>query len=330
MNPESEDLDRLTQGIAVRLHQEQPIFRVIREPTHSPLSSPSASSPLGERRTPASSLRKICSAILNKYLPYENEEICLKNLANELRTERRRVYDIVNILEAFDILTKKAKNLYLWKGLEEFRRKLVSLGWGVAWTANPKLFNFENKPVKSKKKMLTYMSLKVLRFLGQQTQPISFGEIVRLCLCGESQKDYASEKRASTTRRLYDIVNVLNALGLISKVYDDQHKKFYRWNGPMGMKALGASAKPLPRMVLPDSPERSIEGVSESIGRSMIVPAISSENNPQPPNQTPMPRLKGFQPCKDFTAFPVTEIKRFLSFSDGEGSCRGESGNGFP
>lgn len=331
MSPEAEEWVRLAGQLVQRAQQAQPLFSVSRSVPDSPVSSPSVCSRQADRRQPASSLRKICSAILTRYLPFEHEEICLKNLATELGTERRRVYDIVNILEAFDILAKKAKNLYLWKGLEEFRGKLEALGWPPG---TPRLFNFESRPVKSRKKMLTYMSLKVLRFLGQQTHPIGFGEIVRLCLCGESQKDYASEKRASTTRRLYDIVNVLNALGLISKVYDEQHKKFYRWNGPAGMKSLRAlKAAPRQTLLFPDSPCRSVDCMAEGQVHALFVPVPSvplpltdprtsreSENLPQPGNKAPTPRMKGFQPCKDFTSFPVQEIKRFLSFSDGEGN----------
>lgn len=252
----SDPCEKLADRLSARLQISAPVFEVVR-PQATPDQPSPPSSRATERRTPASSLRKICCAILQKYRWAENEEICLKNLASELGTERRRVYDIVNILEAFDILAKKAKNVYIWRGLDEFRNKLTALGLSGPRAEPAKVFNFEQRPVKSKKKMLTYMSLRVLRFFGHQTQSISFGEIVRLCLCGDSQKDYLSEKRASTTRRLYDIVNVLNALGLISKVYDDQHKKFYRWNGPDGM-AVHGTHRPF-RLPKPISPIRKTE-----------------------------------------------------------------------
>jgi len=366
----SESSENVADRLAARLQISAPLFEVTRPPATPDQASP-PSSRATERRAPASSLRKICCAILQKYRWAENEEICLKNLASELGTERRRVYDIVNILEAFDILAKKAKNVYIWRGLDEFRNKLGALGLSGPRAEPAKVFNFEQRPVKSKKKMLTYMSLRVLRFFGHQTQSISFGEIVRLCLCGDSQKDYLSEKRASTTRRLYDIVNVLNALGLISKVYDDQHKKFYRWNGPDGM-AVHSSQRPF-RLPKPISPIRKTEQRSEARaeprtefrvesrpeqGFTLLPGAFASpsvhlggppgvqtrnrflpfpvtvaeprvapldENTKETTNaDQPKPRFKGFQPCKDFGLYPVTEIKRLLSFSETEGSSTGK------
>lgn len=38
--------------------------------------------------------------------------------AAHLSVERRRIYDIVNILEALDVVSKKCKNMYWWHGLE--------------------------------------------------------------------------------------------------------------------------------------------------------------------------------------------------------------------
>ena len=276
----------------------------------------SPENPKTEKRLPASSLRKICCAILRMYTSKANQEICLKHLALQLKTERRRVYDIVNILEAFDVLTKKQKNIYLWMGLEDFKDKL-----GLLTQHGPvplKVFNFEFKPIRSKKKMLTYMALRVLRFLGSQTQAINFGEIVRLCLCNDSHKEYAHEKRASTTRRLYDIVNVLNALGLISKIYDSQHKKYYRWNGREGISSLSLTLF-VPFASVGNELEL-VDMVSLPVherGQSETMPEI--ENRPN--NQVIKERsneFRGFQPCKEFGKFHPGDLRRLLSFSESD------------
>lgn len=321
-----EEKDEITELKAERFSKKIssgfPIFQLIRD--EFPIENPKpVQISLPKKSHPASSLRKICCTILKMYIPKMEQEICLKKLAIELQTERRRVYDIVNILEAFDILVKKAKNMYVWKGLDDFLGKLTLLeSYKIeGGQKNEKVFNFEFKLVKTKKKMLTYMSLRVLRFLEEQVGIISFGTIVRLCLCCDSQKDYIIEKRASTTRRLYDIVNVLNALGLISKVYDENHKKFYKWNGKESMaRQISAYNQKLDddqanTFIMEDFGDLTAKNSAMTIK----FPELESENLSKNNNKREQTsKFQGFQLCKQFSTYPITEIKRLLSFSDGD------------
>lgn len=49
-----------------------------------------------------------------------NGDVFLDEAGIKLGVERRRIYDIVNILEALDIVSRKAKNLYTWHGIRTY------------------------------------------------------------------------------------------------------------------------------------------------------------------------------------------------------------------
>ena len=80
-------------------------------------SSPNPSHPASPR----------CHRFLALYGKGQRPEVCLDEAATILGVERRRIYDIVNILESVQIVSKKAKNCYTWHGLTRLPAVLSAL-----------------------------------------------------------------------------------------------------------------------------------------------------------------------------------------------------------
>jgi transcription factor E2F7/8 len=54
-------------------------------------------------------------------------DICIDFAASELSVERRRIYDIVSILESVNIASRRGKNQYVWNGLTKLNAALMEL-----------------------------------------------------------------------------------------------------------------------------------------------------------------------------------------------------------
>ncbi|XP_035212684.1 transcription factor E2F7-like [Stegodyphus dumicola] len=74
------------------------------------------------------SLALICSKFLDMYPLYPSPEdkivVSLDDVSTKLGVERRRLYDIVNVFESIGILTRNAKNQYLWFGKNNLLKSL--------------------------------------------------------------------------------------------------------------------------------------------------------------------------------------------------------------
>lgn len=54
-------------------------------------------------------------------------KLIIDDVARELGTERRRVYDIVNVLECLNMASRVQKNMYQWMGKQHLESTLSKL-----------------------------------------------------------------------------------------------------------------------------------------------------------------------------------------------------------
>ncbi|KAG8125896.1 hypothetical protein E2320_021060, partial [Naja naja] len=77
------------------------------------------------------SLGLLCHKFLARYPNYpnfsKNNEICLDEIAEDLNIERRRIYDIMNVLESLHMVSRFAKNRYSWHGRHNLKKTLQAL-----------------------------------------------------------------------------------------------------------------------------------------------------------------------------------------------------------
>uniref|UniRef100_A0A670IDY1 Transcription factor E2F8 n=1 Tax=Podarcis muralis TaxID=64176 RepID=A0A670IDY1_PODMU len=218
------------------------------------------------------SLGLLCHKFLARYPSYpdisKNNEICLDEVAEELNVERRRIYDIMNVLESLHMVSRLAKNRYSWHGRHNLKKTLQILK-KVAEENNYsqqveliKRRQYEEEPEGDDQKIqlmakhvrpndhtdICFVELPGMEFRAASVNSrkdkslrVMSQKFVMLFLVSTPQVvnlevAYLDKSKFKTKiRRLYDIANVLSSLELIRKVHvteEKGRKPAFKWTGP--------------------------------------------------------------------------------------------------
>ena len=145
----------------------------------------------------------------------ENDEagalVELNELATHLGVKRRRIYDIINIMESVHIVSRLKKNTYRWHGTDRLplyfarlqKEGLEEIHAGI----------LPDKPVKGMS--LTCQKL-IQYFLITGISEIRLMDAADAVL-GPNNGDEEEKTYKTKIRRMYDIANVLTSLNIIKK-----------------------------------------------------------------------------------------------------------------
>ncbi|CAG4963348.1 unnamed protein product [Parnassius apollo] len=210
------------------------------------------------------SLQILCDKFLNLYPLHCNGtmEIQLDSTAARLGVEKRRMYDIINILEAMQCAVHKRKNTYLWHGgsrLNSFLKMLKKQGENLR--LSEALRGRAPKPPAPKHKTLGVLAQRFLMlFLVEPQNTLINLEMAVKVLIDTSNKnktdlspEQLDRQHKSKVRRLYDIANVFISIGLIEKVSGNLilKKPVFKYVGPYKIKKPDKAAVTIASPITP-------------------------------------------------------------------------------
>ena len=244
-------------------------LKSIPQPPESNISSSASLHLMGSYNRKEKSLEELSRKFLQMFL-YSNETyISLDKITEFLGVERRRIYDIINILESLNLVTRKGKNNYRWNG---FHRVYETIHSFEGLEINEiKGLSFSNLPIK-REKSLKLLSIGFLGLFFRWKATMSLEEAAKSLSEGLKAEDH---KIKTKIRRLYDIANVFKSLGLIKKTVLGNKKPAFHWVGIKGLDEF-VESNHKEKNHIKETEEEDQKKNSETYDRDFLVKCLMS------------------------------------------------------
>jgi hypothetical protein len=155
--------------------------------------------------------------------------ISLDAASKTLVVVRRRIYDVVNVLQSIGIVARQGKNTYTWHGAAGMRATLADIQAGLAAADDA-----DDKGTKRGESLGALSRKFVQLFLESDGQTVLSLESAAAGMQkreGSSTPDRAQGAAKTKVRRLYDVANIFAALGIIvKKRVPGARKPGFVWN----------------------------------------------------------------------------------------------------
>jgi len=228
---------------SVKLHKKA-IFKIVRQNKESEelLDAP-LNRDYSNYNRKEKSLGELSKRLLMMFGRVDSCVISLDTVTEQLGVERRRIYDIINILESLGVVFRKGKNSYHWKGLKSIYETIKKLHKENSSSkfedvSQEDLDSDEdsdkNQAVVKREKSLGLLSVGFIRLFLSGKGTISLEQAGRKL----SSENIEENKIKTKIRRLYDIANVFSSLGLIKKTCLESKKPAYEYIGLPGLDAF--------------------------------------------------------------------------------------------